>query len=178
MLECYLNLNLLENQCSDHTPLNYTHSHEKQQEDDTLLALQTKHHDYINLQLDDDFNDIICYKKDPAESMVAGTVKWFHQVIGHPGEKRWTEILKQHYHYLTLCHHIEKLSAMIVKVQATRLWIWSLTQERSVWCTLGRSCHQCNWTRVVNVNDRQVQFNALTCIDTPFKLVEHIRIDD
>jgi hypothetical protein len=31
---------------------------------------------------------------------------------------------------------------------------------------------------VVNVNDRQVQFNALTCIDTPFKLVEHIRIDD
>jgi hypothetical protein len=38
----------------------------------------------------------ICYKKDPTqpnlkialpESMVDDTVKWFHQVMGHPGEK-------------------------------------------------------------------------------------------
>jgi hypothetical protein len=52
---------------------------------------------YVNFQLDDNVNDIICYKKDPTqptckialpESMVVDTVKWFHQVMGHPDEKR------------------------------------------------------------------------------------------
>jgi len=50
--------------------------------------------------MDDDVDNIICYKKDPTqdnwkialpESMVADTVKWFHQVMGHPGEKRLGE---------------------------------------------------------------------------------------
>jgi hypothetical protein len=48
------------------------------------------------LQLDDDVNDIICYKKDPTQpnwkialpkSMVADTIKWFHQAMGHTGKK-------------------------------------------------------------------------------------------
>jgi hypothetical protein len=64
---------------------------------DNLLALQVKCPDnYVNLQLDDNVDDIICFKKDPtqpnwkialSESMVVDTVKWFYQVIGHPGEK-------------------------------------------------------------------------------------------
>jgi hypothetical protein len=62
------------------------------------LALQVKYPDnYVYLQLDEDVNDIICYKKDPTQpngkialpdSMVVDTAKWFHQVMGHPGEKR------------------------------------------------------------------------------------------
>ncbi len=61
---------------------------------------------YVNLQLDDNVDDIICYKIDPTqpnwkivlpESMVVDTVKWFHQVVGHPGEKRLQEILNQHF---------------------------------------------------------------------------------
>ena len=47
---------------------------------------------YVYMDLDDDINDIICYKKDPTkddrkialpESMLADTVQWFHQVMGH-----------------------------------------------------------------------------------------------
>ena len=63
-----------------------------------LKTLQVKYPDnYVNLQLDDNIDYIICYKKDPTqlnwkivlpESMVLDTVKWFHQVMGHPGEKR------------------------------------------------------------------------------------------
>jgi hypothetical protein len=98
-IECYRN--------SPDTPhpeenlLNYAHICELQQWDEQLLALQVKYpNNYVNLQPDDDVNDIICYMKDPTqpnweislpESMVVDSVKWFHQVIGHPGEKRLQE---------------------------------------------------------------------------------------
>ncbi len=40
--------------------------------------------------------------------MVVDTVKWFHQVMGHPGEKRLRETLNQRYHHPELRYHIEK----------------------------------------------------------------------
>jgi hypothetical protein len=95
-IECYLNLP--DTPHPDENPLNYAHIYELQQQDEQLLALQVKYPDnYVNLQLDDNVDDIICYKKDPTqpnwkialpESMVVDTDKWFHQVMGHPGEKR------------------------------------------------------------------------------------------
>ncbi len=99
--------------------MNYLHICELQQQDEQLLALQVKYpHNYVNLQLDDNIDDIICYKKDPTEpnwkivllkSMVDDTVKWFHQIMGHPSEKRLQETLNQHYYYPRLCYHIYKL---------------------------------------------------------------------
>ncbi len=63
----------------------------------TAIHLQVKYPDnYVNLQLDDNIDDIIYYKKDPTqlnwkialpESMVVDTVKRSHLVMGHPGEK-------------------------------------------------------------------------------------------
>jgi hypothetical protein len=41
--------------------------------------------------------------------MVVDTVKWFHQVMGHPGEKRLREMLNQCYHHPKLCYHIDRL---------------------------------------------------------------------
>ncbi len=65
-IECYLNLP--DTSHLDENPLNYAHIHELQQQDEQLLALQVKYPDnYVNLQLDDDVNDIICYKKDPTQ---------------------------------------------------------------------------------------------------------------
>jgi hypothetical protein len=99
--------------------LNYAHICELQQQDEQLLALQVKNPDnYVNFQLDDNVYDIICYKKDPTqpnwkialpESMVVDTVKWFHQVMGHSGEKRLREMLNQCYYHPRLRYHIEKL---------------------------------------------------------------------
>jgi hypothetical protein len=116
-IECYLNLP--DTPHPDENPLNYAHICELQQQDEQLLALQVKNPDYyLNLQLDDDVDDIICYKRDPTqpnwkialpESMVVDTVKWFHQVIGHPGEKRLQEMLNQCYHHPRLRYHIEIL---------------------------------------------------------------------
>ena len=93
-LECYLNLPEMPH--PDRNPLNYAHIHEQQQQNEKLLALQTRYPDnYVTLQLDDDVDNIICYKKDPMqdnwkialpESMVTDTIKWYHQVMGHPGK--------------------------------------------------------------------------------------------
>jgi hypothetical protein len=84
-----------------------------------LLALQARYPDkYVNLQLDNNVDDIICYKKDPTqpnwkialpESMVVDTINWFHQVMGHPGEKRLGEMLNQGYDHPKLCYHIDSL---------------------------------------------------------------------
>jgi hypothetical protein len=65
-IECYLNLP--DTPHPDENLLNYAHIHELQQQDEQLLALQVKYPDnYVNLQLDDNVNDIICYKKDPTQ---------------------------------------------------------------------------------------------------------------
>jgi len=52
-------------------PLSYEHLHEKLETDEQLLALQQKYPEqYINMNLDDDVGDIICYVipgNDPAK---------------------------------------------------------------------------------------------------------------
>ncbi len=66
-IECYLNLP--DTPRPDENPLNYAHIHELQQQDEQLLSLQVKYlASYVNLQLDDDVDDIICYKKDPTQN--------------------------------------------------------------------------------------------------------------
>jgi hypothetical protein len=65
-IECYLNLS--DTPHPDKNLLNYANIHELQQQNEQLLALQVKYPDnYVNLQLDDDINNIICYKKDPTQ---------------------------------------------------------------------------------------------------------------
>ncbi len=93
------------------------HICELQQQDKQLLAIQVKYPDnYVNLQLYDNVDDNICYKKDPTQSnwktalpksMVADTVKRFHQVMGHLGEKRLRDTLNQHYDHPKLQYHID-----------------------------------------------------------------------
>ena len=187
LLECYLNLPEIPH--PERNPLNYAHIREQQQQDAKLLALQTQSPDnYVNLQLDPDVDDIICYKKDPTQdnwkialpdSMVEDTVKWFHQVMGHPGEKRLTESLRQRYHNPGLRRHIEQLKCSDCQKYKITSRGYGLLPEREV--------RIAPWEEVaidligpweVKVNGRKVEFNALTCIDTASNLVELIRIDN
>ncbi len=94
VIECYFNLPEISHPYCN--PLNNAHIWELQQQDTKLLSVCTKYPDnYVKLKLDDDVNDIICYEKDPTQDnskivlpdeMVLDTVKWFHQVMGHPGQ--------------------------------------------------------------------------------------------
>ncbi len=123
--------------------MNYAHIRELQQQEEQLLALQVKYPDnYVNLHLDDRVNDIICYKKDPTqpnwkialpESMVVDTVKWFHQVIGHPGEKRLQEALNQRYYHPRLCYHIDKLKCKDCQKHELAVRGYGLLPKQEVW---------------------------------------------
>ncbi len=186
-IECYLNLP--DTPHPDENPLNYAHIRELQQQDEQLLALQVKYPDnYVNLQLDDNIDDIICYKKDPTqpnwkivllESMVVDTVKWFHQVMGHPGEKRLQEMLNQRYYHPRLHYHIEKLKCKDCQKHKLECHGYGPLPKGEV--------RIAPWEEVaidlmgpwkVKDNGQQVEFNALTCIDTASNLVELIRIDN
>jgi hypothetical protein len=64
--QCYLNIPEIHHTTCN--PLNYAHIHEQQQQDEKLLALQAKYPDnYFSLQLDDNVDDIICYKNNPTQ---------------------------------------------------------------------------------------------------------------
>jgi hypothetical protein len=185
-IECYLNL--FDTPHPDENLLNYAHIHELQQQDEQLLALKVKNPDnYVNLQLDDNVNDIICYKKDPTqpnfkivlpESMVVDTVEWFHQVMGHPGEKRLQETLNQRNYHPRLRYHIEKLKCKDCQKHKLDGRGYGLLPKQEVWIA--------PWEEVainligpwkVKVNGQQFEFNALTCIDMALNLVELICID-
>jgi hypothetical protein len=186
-VECYLNLP--ETPHPDQHPLNYAHIPELQQQDKQLLALQVKHPDnYVSLQLDDNVNDIICYKKDATQhnwkivlpkSMVVDTVKWFHQVMGHPGEKKICETLNQRYHHPKLRYHIDKLKCKRLPKYKLAGRGYGLLPKQEV--------RIAPWKEVainligpwkVKFNEWQVKFNALTCIDTASNLVELICVDN
>ncbi len=159
-----------------------------QQQDKQLLALQVKYpENYVNVQLDDDVDDIICYKKDltqpnwkialPESMIVVDTVKWFHQVMGHPGEKRLRETLNQCNYYPRLRHHIDKLKCKDCQKHKLAGHGYGLLPKQEV--------RIAPWEEVainligpwkVKVNGQQVEFNALTCIVS--NLVELIHVDN
>ena len=111
--------------------------------------------------------------------MVAETVKWFHQVMGHPGEKRLKESLRQQYYHPSLRRHIEQLKCQDCQRYKIPGRGYILLPKQEV--------HVAPWEEVtidligpweVKVNDRTVELNALTRIDTASNLVKLIRIDN
>jgi hypothetical protein len=110
--------------------------------------------------------------------MVADIVKWFHQVMGHPGKKRLRKTLNQRYHHPKLRYHIENLKCKDCKKYKLTGRLYGLLPKQEVQIA--------PWEEVainligpwkVKVNGHQVEFNALTCIGTASNLVKLIRDD-
>ena len=117
-IECYLNLP--DDDHPEQNPLNYDYIREQQQDDDRLLALHQRYpHNYFYKSLSDDVDDILCYVKDHnnpdskwkialPETMIEQTIHWFHRLLGHPGQKRLRETLRQRYHHPRMRYHINR----------------------------------------------------------------------
>jgi hypothetical protein len=112
--------------------------------------------------------------------MVVDTVKWFHQVMGHPGEKRFQETLNQRYYRPRLRYHIDKLKRNDCQKHKLEGHGYGLLLKQEVqiapWEEVAIDLIR-PWKKV-KVNVRQVEFNALTCIDMALNLIELIRIND
>ncbi len=85
--------------------------------------------------------------------------------------------MNQGYHHPKLCYHIDKLKCNGCQKYELAGSGFGLLPKREVWIA--------PWEEVainligqwkVKVNGQQVEFNALTCIDTASNLVELIRI--
>ena len=172
-------------------PLNFEHIREQQQADTQLLALQAKYpQQYVNLSLDDSIDTIICYVKQGdnpntkwrialPESMLEPAVKWFHQVLNHPGEKRLRETMQQRYYHPQLRRTIDKYRCEHCQKHKLSGKGYGLLPEREMriapWEEVAIDLIG-PWT--INVNGKVCEFNALTCIDTASNLVELVRIEN
>ena len=152
-----------------------------------LLALQQKEPNcYINKCLDPGVDNIICYVKphdDPVtqwkialpEQMLEETVKWFHIVMGHPGGKHLRETMHQRYYHYKLRSTIDKFTCEHCQRYKLPGKGYGLLPERGV--------RIAPWIEVavdligpwkMKVRGKEVEFNALTCIDTASNLTELI----
>ncbi len=110
--------------------------------------------------------------------MVVNTVKWFHQVMGHPSKKRLQETLNQRYYHPKLHYHIDKLKCEDCKKHKLAGRGYGLLPKLEVRIAPweGDAINLIGpWK--VKVNGQQVEFNALTCIDTASNLVKLSCVD-
>ncbi len=109
--------------------------------------------------------------------MLEETIKWFHQVRGHPGDKLLHETLKQCYYHSKLQYTIDKFKCEHCQRHKLSGKGYGLLPEREMLIApmeevaidlIGP------WT--VKVNNQKAEFNTLTSIDKASNLVEVIRI--
>jgi hypothetical protein len=88
-------------------PLDLENIKEKQDEDNDLQQSFTKHPTWYSRKNINDVNNILCYTKpgDNAanwkivlpKDLIVPTIRWYHQVTGHPGSKRLYQHIYQRY---------------------------------------------------------------------------------
>jgi hypothetical protein len=97
----------------------------KQDEDNDLQQTATKHPEWYSRKTFDQVTGVLCYTK-PGDTpsnwkitlpkkLIESTVKWYHQVTGHPGSKRLYEMIRQRYHNCDLRRYITISTVTIAK---------------------------------------------------------------
>ena len=188
LLECFLNLPEMNTPAEN--PLNMEWICTQQQQDAGLLDRAIKYPTrYITKTMENDV-DVLCYVKpddDPnrqwkialAQGMILPTIKWFHQILGHPGNKRMRLTLQARYYHPELRRHIDRFSCEACQRHKLDGRGFGLLPERSI--------SEQPWQDVaidligpwkIPINNRMYEFNALTCIDTVTNITELVRIDN
>jgi hypothetical protein len=109
---CYLNL---PDDMVEDDPLDLGNIKEKQDEDNDFHQSLTKHLPWYSRKGINDVNYILCYTKpcdnvanwkiELPKDLIVPTIRWYHQVTGHPGIKR----LYQHIHQRYYNHDLRRL---------------------------------------------------------------------
>ena len=183
---CYLNLP--EDMMEDN-PLDIENIKEKQDQDNDLQQSVTKHPEWYTRKNFHTVADVLCYTKPgdhPAnwkialpKELIGPTVKWYHQVTGHPGSKRLYEQIRQRYHNRDLRRYIDNFKCDYCQRNKLDGKGYGLLPEREVRSIPFEDCAvDLIGPWVVQVRGNPYEFDALTVIDTVTNLVELIRVDD
>jgi hypothetical protein len=115
--QCYLNLpeDILED-----NPLNIENIKEKQVEDNKRQQSVKRHPEWYSHKTFNDIADVLCYIKlgdNPANWKIAlpselinATIRWYHQVTGHPGSKRLNDLISKRYYNRDLRQYIDNFN--------------------------------------------------------------------
>jgi len=185
LLDCFLNLPTLDD--NNHNPLNYEWIQKEQQDDEKLQELQRRFPmQYITQTVG--FHKIITHVK-PGESpsawkialphkVIEPLLRWYHQVLGHPGQKRLWAAVSQRYHHHELRKYCDRFQCDACQKHKLDGRGYGLLPERDVEAQpftdvavdlIGP------WN--IELEGKMYEFNALTCIDPVTNLVELTRID-
>ena len=184
--QCYLNLP--EDMVEDN-PLDIENIKEKQDEDNELQQLATRHPEWYSRKTFNDVDNVLCYTKpgdDPSnwkialpKELIRPTVNWYHQVTGHPGNKRLYEQIRQRYHNRDLRRYIDNFNCEFCQRNKLDGRGYGLLPEREVRSIPFEECAvDLIGPWIVQVRGNPYEFSALTAIDTVTNLVELIRVDD
>jgi hypothetical protein len=177
--QCHLNLP--EDMVED-KPLNLENIKERQDHDEKLMQLMVQYPEWYNRKTINNVDNILCYIKPGGnkanwkialpEGLIKPTIKWYHQVTGHPGSKRLYGQLQQ---------------STIIEIYVRWLTISAVTLAREI-NQMARDMDSCPisfedcsvdligpWT--VQICGRPYKLEALTVIDTVTNLVELARIE-
>jgi hypothetical protein len=133
-----------------------------------------------------DVNNILCSTKpgDNAtnwkivlqKDLIVPTIRWYHQVTGHPGSKR----LYQHTHQQYCNRDLHRLvdNHKCNYCQRNKLDGKGFLPEQEVCSILFEECTDLIGPWTIQFRGNPYQFEALTVIDTVTTLVKLIRIDD
>ena len=187
ILDCLLNLPDMNDPTAN--PLNYQYIHDQQEADNGIQKMKQKFPDsYITKQLDGNI-DITCYVKPGSdkdtewkialpENMIADTIKFFHEIMGHPGSTRLRETIGKRYFHPRLRHFVDRYKCDHCQRHKLDGPGYGLLPEREQ--------RESPWDEVavdligpwkLEVNGQEVEFNALTCIDPVTNLAELIRVN-
>ncbi len=161
---------------------------DKQDEDNDLKQTATKHPEWYSCKTFDQVMEVLCYTKpddNPSnwkialpKELIKLTVKWYHQVTGHPGSKRLHEWICQRYHNRELRKYIDNFNCDYCQRNKLDGKGYGLLPECEVLSIPFEECAMDligPW--VVQVRSNPYEFDALTVINTVTNLVELIRVD-
>ena len=191
MLECFLNLPEIIPGANETvpSPLNFEWLQLKQNQDATIQDWVQRHPQIFQTRAFTENVDLVTYVKQGdnpdmdwkiviPENIINQVIKWFHQVLGHPGNNRMRDAIQARYFHPNLRSYIDKFACEICQKHKLSGRQFGLLPERDV------RTHP--WQEVavdligpwaINIRDQWYEFNALTCIDMVTNLVEIIRVD-
>jgi transposase InsO family protein len=184
--DCYLNL---PSDLQADNPLDMETIKEEQEKDEILKKRVQKYSDRYTTKRISNVDDIICHIKPGddksnwkialPQSLLLPTIKWFHQVTGHPGSKRLMMQIGARYYHSELRHKIDKFHCEHCQRNKLDGKGYGLLPEREIRTMPFNECAvDLVGPWVVQVNGKPYEFFALTAIDTVTNLVELVRIDD
>ncbi|KAL7528847.1 hypothetical protein ACHAXR_002666 [Thalassiosira sp. AJA248-18] len=187
MLDCFLNL---PSEPPPENPLNLNWLREQQQNNQELLdRAQRLSQQYINKTLTRGV-DLICHIKsgdnaatqwkiELARDAIIPVLKWFHQVLGHPGENRMRSAISSRYYHPNLRTYTSNFACETCQCHKLEGKGCGHLPERDVNTATPFNEVAVDligpWT--IKLHGRDYEFNALTSIDQVSNVVELIRVD-